>query len=90
MNNNDIIEKTAMLASEAFAFSIEALTISKAIHDLVLTDEQKAMMPKLVEKHRMDMANRVSVKNDLTLQKVDSLLETFHSILHEIFAPEDH
>jgi len=75
--------ETAILASDAFCFSIEALAVSKAIHDLVLTDDQKAKLPKLIKKHRERISDEFSVSNAVPQDWIEGFLKKRFSTLED-------
>jgi hypothetical protein len=55
----DIKGRSDAFSIESFRLAIEALAFIKATHDLILTDEQKAMIPDLFKKHLNEISKQV-------------------------------
>jgi hypothetical protein len=70
MNTN---EKS--LSFETFVLALKALALTKAVRDLVLTDEQKSMIPELFKKHAIEIAKPHFVGLGLSEEEFSQMIE---------------
>ena len=66
--------KIEKISAEALGISLQALALSRAIRDVVLTDEQKTMVQELYKVHAIEIVNDLAGWIDMSDEALHKLL----------------